>query len=227
MQNSIIHIWKSHLDAHEFRKQTFATLALLVVFLFSYGKFILNIEQRPGVVLNDPLLALIPAKDVAWIVFALLYSCVVLMLYQAATRPFLVLLGFQTFMLMYVFRTAAIYLAPLDPPYGYIPMEDPAVNMLIPNSNILSRDLFFSGHTAVMTIGFLFSTTPNFRMYMGVCTILLMGFLAIQHVHYSIDIFIAPLVTYSSYKLVMKYQTANGLLKEMQEENIRSLGLVF
>ena len=57
------------MDANEFRKQTFATLALLVVFLFSYGKFILNIEQRPGVVLNDPLLALIPAKDVAWIVF--------------------------------------------------------------------------------------------------------------------------------------------------------------
>ena len=83
MHNSIIHIWKSHLDANEFRKQTFATFALLVVFLYSYGKFILNIEQRPGVVLTDPILSLIPSMDVSWIVFTIIYSCVVLMVYQA------------------------------------------------------------------------------------------------------------------------------------------------
>ena len=227
MPNYILQIWKSHLDTEEFRKQSFATLSLLVVLLFSYGKFILSIEHRTGVVLNDPILAMIPAKNVALPVFALLYSCVLIMIYQAITRPYFVLLGFQTFMIMYVFRTISIYLAPFDPPLGYIPMEDPAVKLLIPNSNILSRDLFFSGHTAVITMGILFSSNRNYRLIMGVCAVLLMALLMVQHVHYTIDIFIAPLATYSSYRLVMKYQTDNGVLREMEEDHIRSLGLVF
>ncbi len=211
----------------EFRRQTIGTTALLTLFLFTYGSFILNIEKRQGIVLPDPLLNIIPAADLSWIVFTILYSCLVMAIYQLANKPILLVLGVQTFLLMYVFRSMAIYLTPLDPPAGYIPMVDPMVNVLIPNSNILSRDLFFSGHSAVITITFLFSSTRNFRLYTGICSIILMGCLAVQHVHYSIDILIAPLVTYSSYRLVLKYQMASGILKEKAETEIKELGLVF
>lgn len=220
-------IWKSHLQGNEFRKQAIASIILLTILLITYTQFILNIEKRQGIVLPDPILSIIPAYDVSWIVFTMLYSCLILAIYQLMSKPLLLLLGVQTFLVMYVFRTVAIYLAPLDPPMNYVPLKDPFIQFLIHTNDILSRDLFFSGHTAVMMLLFLFAPTRNFRRYVGLCTLILMAGLAVQHVHYSIDIFIAPLATYSSYKLVLKYQMASGILREMQETDIRNLGLVF
>lgn len=219
-------VWKQLLQNNEFRKQTAATVVLLSILLYSYGQFIINIERRQGVVLADPVLAMIPSFDVSWFVFFILYSSIFVTIYQLASRPLHILLGFQTFLLMYVFRTVAIYLAPFEPPIGYVPLQDPIISLLVPSDKTLSKDLFFSGHTAVMSLLFLFSHNYLLRIVLAIATLFLMIALAIQHVHYSVDIFIAPLITYTSYRLVISYQASNGVLKSMHFTELKETGLL-
>jgi hypothetical protein len=187
------------------RGRSRAELALTLVFLFvslaGLSSFLEFVERRAGVVINDPLLALIPPIDFTWLTFALIYGGLVLGAGILARFPHRLLLGLQSYILMVALRIAVMYAVPLDPPAGLIPLVDPFVQF-VGSGKVLTKDLFFSGHTATLFLLGLVApgriSRPLFfgaAFVVGVCVIA-------QHVHYTIDVLAAPCFAYIAYRSV-------------------------
>ena len=93
-----------------------------------------------------------------------------------------------------------MYLIPLDPPENIISLNDPFVQYFS-SSEILTKDLFFSGHTSTIFMLYLVSTKKILKRIFLFCTVLVALFVLLQHVHYSVDVFAAPFFTFTAYKL--------------------------
>jgi hypothetical protein len=185
------------------------TPAALVAALGSTARFLLWVESRPGVRLDDPLLALIDARDSTWLVFGLLYVSLAAGLAVLARRPADLLVGVQAYVLLLVVRMAVMSLTALDPPAGMIPLRDPFVEGL-GTGRVLTRDLFFSGHTATMTL--LFLTVPGraFKAAIGVCVLGVAAGVLRQHVHYTIDVLAAPVFSLACHRAVSALHARRG-----------------
>jgi len=101
-----------------FRTEFAATIAVLVPVLFALTHFLDWVERRHGVTLQDPVLALFPALNLTWITFLIIYAGIIVGLLVLAQNPRRLLLVFQAYVVMVLFRMAAMYLAPLEPPPG-------------------------------------------------------------------------------------------------------------
>jgi membrane-associated phospholipid phosphatase len=86
-----------------------------------------------------------------------------------------------------LFRILTLSLVPLREPLDLIFLEDPFLNDLIYPGRIV-RDLFFSGHTALIFSMFLLSGK---KLIFLILTIIVGFSLMIQRVHFSIDVFAA------------------------------------
>jgi len=96
-------------------------------------------------------------------------------------------------------------------------LKDPFGSILYP-SRFITRDLFYSGHTAFLFQFFLCSTKKVDR-YITFFAAITIGFLLlIQHVHYTIDVALAPAFAFACYwlsKRVIRYQHAYLELPEL------------
>ena len=104
---------------------------------------------------------------------------------------------------MVVVRIIAMYLLPLEPPQNMIMLNDPFVEFF-GTGQTLTKDLFFSGHTATLFILFLVSEKKIIKTIFLVSTIIVAISVLLQHVHYTIDVFAAIFFTYACYKLIIK-----------------------
>jgi PAP2 superfamily C-terminal len=194
--------WKEALHSPSFRLQFLLTVPILGVVLFSYAHFLDWVELRPGVVLHDPLLASLQARKVTWIVFALIYSGLVLGLGTLCARPAALLVALQSYALVVAARMAAMYFVPLDPPLGMIHLKDPFVQVF-DTGVVLTKDLFFSGHVATLFLLFLTARHRLLRLGFLLATVVVGAGLIWQHVHYTIDILTAPFITFGCYRFVL------------------------
>jgi hypothetical protein len=98
-----------------------------------------------------------------------------------------------------------MYLVPLNPPPGMIPLGDPFVEYF-GTGRLLTKDLFFSGHTATIFLFYLVSDPARrgLKIIFLICTVLVAVFVLLQHVHYTIDVASAPFFTFSAYKITLK-----------------------
>lgn len=80
-----------------------------------------------------------------------------------------------------------MYLVKLDPPIGLIPLVDPVGKILGYGGQLITKDLFFSGHTASLLILFLAVKIRWLKIFFLV-VLLTMIMLLWQHVHYTVDI---------------------------------------
>jgi hypothetical protein len=193
--------WRGHWDQRGGRTEIIATLLAVTATLALLTKFLERMEERAGVALPDPLLSLFPARDVTWLIFGCIYIGLIAAIALLAGRPRSLLVALQVYTVMVLFRICAMYLLPLDPPAGMIPLRDPFVEFFGTGS-VLTKDLFFSGHTA--TLFLLALTLPgrtSRRVYVALTAMVAAGVI-LQHVHYTVDVFVAPFVAYGSYRLV-------------------------
>jgi membrane-associated phospholipid phosphatase len=79
-------------------------------------------------------------------------------------------------------------------------LNDPFVQFF-GSGDVLTKDLFFSGHTATLFLLFLISEKKYLKIIFLLCTILVGIAVLLQHVHYTIDVLAAPFFAYASYKL--------------------------
>jgi len=94
-----------------------------------------------------------------------------------------------------------------------IQLSDPILNNIIYHkSGIQSskviythHDLFFSGHTAKCLLASLLFQNKKIKYFCIILTIIMATFLVLQHVHYSIDVIFAPIVTLLTIFLHNKY----------------------
>lgn len=173
--------------------------AALIVVLQIFNRFVNYVEQRPGVVLADPLLALLPPQDATWLIFALIYGALGFGVFLLARRPERLVVALQAYALLVVARMALMWVAPLDPPAGMIILRDPLVELFGEN-RVLTRDLFFSGHTSLLFLLALTAEGRRERALFGVSTLFVGALLLLQHVHYSLDVLAAPFMSFCCVK---------------------------
>jgi len=115
----------------------------------------------------------------------------------------------QPYSLLTLFRMAAMYAMPLDPPASMLLLADPLVE-LFGTGKLLTRDLFFSGHTSIMFILFLTSKDKILRIILLIGTISIGMLVLVQHVHYTIDVLAAPFFAWGAYSIIRK-QNGNAI----------------
>ena len=197
--------WKSFFKIKRNRNEFILTVILLAVLMISFSQFLQFIEKRNGAVLPDPLLNIFSPIDLTWLTFSLIYLSLILFLFSVAKEPDKLLIAMQAYGLMVIFRTIAMYLVPLEPPETMLLLNDPFVQ-LFGKGEILTKDLFFSGHTATLFLLFLLTEKKTLKFIFVISTFIVGISVLLQHVHYSIDVFVAPFVAYGSYRIIKIYR---------------------
>lgn len=195
--------WKAFAGDRKNIVRLLITLAVLVFILNRFAEFVLYVESRQGAVLNDPVLALFNPIDVTYFTFGILYISLFTGLITLSRHPKSLILAMQAYSLLTLFRMAAMYAMPLDPPATMLPLADPLVE-LFGTGKLLTRDLFFSGHTSIMFILFLTSKDKILRIILLIGTISIGLLVLVQHVHYTIDVMAAPFFAWGAYSIIRK-----------------------
>jgi hypothetical protein len=202
----VFNAWKNIIkNDKSFLLHFILSFLFMVWSLNRFSLFVGGVEKRVGVVLNDPLLSKFQAIDVTWITFLLIYGFLLWGTLAIAPYPKRVLTCAQTYGLLVLFRWIAMYLTPFDPPQGMILLRDPIVEGTT-TSITLTKDLFFSGHTATAFMYFLMVPYRRLKIIFFIATLLIATCVLIQKVHYSIDVFSAFFFTYGAYRLSLIWQ---------------------
>ena len=195
--------WKTFFQNKQNRTEFIITILIVIPIVLGLSQFLTFVEQREGAVLNDPLLNLFIPIDLTWFTFALIYLSLIIYLITIIKEPNKLLIAVQTYGLIVLFRTAAMYLTPFAAPENILLLNDPFVQ-LFGDGDILTKDLFFSGHTATLFLLVLLTENKILKSVFLIATLLVASAVLIQHVHYSIDVFAAPFFTYASYRIIKK-----------------------
>jgi hypothetical protein len=185
----------------KFRLKVLLTAVFLGPILFFLTRFLAYVERRPGVILEDPILAMFSPVNLTWVIFFVIYAGLIGGVMYLLRHPYNLLIALQTYGLLVMVRIAAMAVVPLDPPPLMIALKDPFVE-LFGSGRTLTRDLFFSGHTSTLFI--LALSMPSNRakgLYMFATGVVAASVLA-QHVHYTIDILTAFFFTFGCYHMI-------------------------
>ncbi|MCX6140836.1 MAG: phosphatase PAP2-related protein [Candidatus Kapabacteria bacterium] len=191
--------WKEFLQDR--RQQTLVGLTFVTLFitLFSYTRFLNQVEVRAGVSFVDPLHSIIGPVDMTVPIFIVLYGALIIAIAAMIRTPVVLFKAIRGYTMLIGIRIVCMWLLPLDPPTTMIALGDPLVQLFTTGSSApLTRDLFFSGHTSILClVGFLL---PQ-RMYKAIfftLAIIVGAAVILQHVHYSIDVVVAPLAAWAA-----------------------------
>ncbi len=176
------------------------TVIGLALTLFIFNHFVGFVERRAGVILDDPILSLFSAQNVNGFIFLLVYGGIILMVVSLWRNKPALRISVHAYIIMIWIRMLMMFLLALDPPPTPFPLRDPFVEFF-GDSRQLTRDLFFSGHTATLFLFFLTSQTKIFKSIFLTAAILVACCVLLQHVHYSIDVAAAPFFAYAAYRL--------------------------
>ncbi|WP_052354216.1 phosphatase PAP2-related protein [Flectobacillus major] len=194
--------WKREWQSNDFRIKFLLVVSIFIIGSSQLASYLNNIQKRPGVVLNDIVLNVLPPVDASIPIFTLLYGMLIYMIIKTIKDAPLFLLLFTTFVIETIFRMTTIALVPLDAPVGLINLTDPLTQAVVYVSNQpITKDLFFSGHTATLVMVWIFLQDKRDKILGGITCILLAFLLLLQHVHYTADVLAAFAFTVSAYQL--------------------------
>lgn len=197
--------WREAWRQPAFRLRLGVVLALLLTLAALLPRFFAWVQARPGTILPDPLLALLPARDVSGFTFAVIYLGIGLGVATLLPRPYPLLRALMAYLLLHCFRCATLALLPLEPPIGLIPLRDPLVEQLFYAAPApITKDLFFSGHTATLLLLALAVPAGWRRRVLLAGTVAIGVLVMMQRAHYSYDVLAAPLFAGLSFWLAGK-----------------------
>ena len=210
--------WSVFLRNKHFRNELIISVIILAFTLTSLAKFLNYVESRNGITLPDPILKLFNPVNLTWLTFILIYFSIVLILFSLSTKPTKLIFVVQCYIMLIIIRIFMMYLMPLNPPESMILLNDPFVQFF-GTGQPLTKDLFFSGHTATIFLFYLVSEKNVYKAFFLIATVLVGTSVLVQHVHYSIDVASAPFFAYISYRLIyllhsrlVKYSLLKGQL---------------
>ncbi|MDT8886454.1 phosphatase PAP2-related protein [Aquirufa regiilacus] len=201
-EQSIEQNWTAAWQDSRFRWQLILAIAVFAIFPWKADDYFQWIQQREGIVMQDIVLANIPAKNVSIPIFAIIYFSVVYLIARIIRQPKHFLWFAWAFNVETIMRFASIYWVALNPPEGLVDLHDPIAELFIYGENLaITKDLFFSGHTATMVFVCYFLPQAKERKIAIALTSVLVILLLIQHVHYSLDIVAAPIATWVAIRI--------------------------
>jgi hypothetical protein len=197
LRNNWRETWSSSLQ----RAQLIIGSILMTIISFMLPPFFNLIQKRDGPVLHDAVLAAIPAHNVSWAIFTVIWGIGFYALWRGIEKPTIYITYLWTFIFITILRVLAISFVPLDPPADLIVLTDPLTAVFYGRSTI-TKDLFFSGHTSILFLAFLCLERKWDKILALIGTCIVACLLLVQHVHYTIDIIAAPIIIYPVYRVV-------------------------
>lgn len=201
--------WKLAWLQPKFKQLVIIGVLLLVIILIVFPFFFNYIESREGHTFNDPLLKVLPAANVSNWVFSIIWSMALLTVIRCVQQPKIFLVFLWGFIFLSLSRFISILSLPLNPPQELIELKDPLSNTFY-GSKFITKDLFYSGHTATQFLMFLCLQKKWDKLVTLLSSIVIGILVLVQHVHYSIDVLAAPVFTFIIFLLAKKL-TANAL----------------
>jgi membrane-associated phospholipid phosphatase len=197
-------IGSSWIDSYKLKNIQYKLLIsviILAVVLYFYSRFLNYVETREGFAFGDPVLNLFHPIDLTWLIFSLIYLSLLTGIVILLRNPVRLIFTLQVYTVLILFRMAAMYSVPFNPPPEMIPLNDPFVQFF-GTGKLLTKDLFFSGHTATLFLLFLVIDKKPFKQIFFLFTFIVGISVILQHVHYFIDVLAAPFFTFGSFRLV-------------------------
>lgn len=182
------------------------SVVLLISTMLVFSKFTQFVEMRKGIQFNDPILATFHAIDLTKSIFVMIYGGILLALISLLSSPYRLMILFQAYALMVMARMVTLFILPLAPPHGMIFLQDPFVEYF-GTSKTIDNNLFFSGHTA--TIFLLYLCVPKkLKIPFFLISLFIAVSVLLQKAHYTVDVVIAPCISFISYYLILKSFTS-------------------
>jgi len=197
------------IDINSFRsRDTRLSVILMIVIsliavllgLVATTYFLAYNEARAGYTLYDPIIAAIPAIDLSRVIFICTYSCILLGLFCCMTTPERIVRTNFAILALLFYRFVCMYLLPLEPPEGIIPLQDEFLRHTTYGDKVLLKDLFFSGHTASAVLLYHLVDHKWVSRFLLGMSVVIGSMLIIQHVHYTLDVIVAYAFAHLSYK---------------------------
>lgn len=194
--------WQNRL----FRTKVITGTIMFVALVFFLPAFFAMIEKREGLVINDWLLHQIPAQDFSVPIFIIIWSASLLVIIRSLQQPYFFITVLLSLVVLLLVRMATIYLVVLNPPAGLIKLRDPLTSLTYGGTEIfITKDLFFSGHTSNLFMFYLCLEQRRDRLFLLFGTVTVAFLILAQHVHYSMDVIAAFIITYFLVRLVKKF----------------------
>lgn len=197
-------IWKETWSVSIKRQQIIIGTCIMMSVVFTMPLFFTHIEKRQGTLINDPVLAAIPPHNVSVLIFAIIWGMVLLTAARAAYKPSIYIIYCWALIPITIARFIAISIVPLEPPVGLQPLIDPLTGVFY-GQHFITKDLFFSGHIATLTLIFLCLEKRNDKIIGFIATLVVAFLLLVQHIHYTIDILASPGIVYICYSLTHRF----------------------
>ncbi|SKB42616.1 phosphatase PAP2-related protein [Daejeonella lutea] len=194
-QTAVVSLWKNNWQSTDYRRKLISGLIIISLILITLPFFYQAIEQRNGIKFNDYLLQWLPAYDLSLFIFVTIWSMALLTFHRFKQDPQIFLTFLWGFILINLSRFVSIGLVPLNAPDSLVAIHDPISNYFY-GPKFITKDLFFSGHTAAMFLMFLCLKKRSDKILTFIATIVIGIAVLIQHVHYTMDVFMAPIITY-------------------------------
>jgi len=172
--------------------------------MIASARFLTYNAQRPGVVLNDLVMQLLPLRDFSNWIFILEYLCVIVIVFYLADKPAAFVRGVWSVAALFWLRIVTIVLIPLSPPAEMIFLVDPFTTLFFGEGHQVVNDLFFSGHISLLALFFFMADSRYIRIFLALVTMVIGLMLVAQRVHYTMDVIMAPLFSLLVYKLVFE-----------------------
>ena len=196
--------WNEAWQIRPFRLRMIAGTILLFATLAIFPIFFQYIEKRNGVTLNDIVLDYLPPHNMSIAIFLIMWTMTAYTFARSIRDPFNFIVFLWAYVIVSISRLLSISLVALNPPVNLVELKDPLSNTFY-GMKIVTKDLFYSGHTSSIFLMFLVLKKPLEKVLTLMATLLVATMLLIQHVHYTIDIIAAPFFTWIFYLLAKSF----------------------
>lgn len=196
--------WKDVWGQRAFKTKAIVGVIIFVIILILFPFFFNYIELRKGIIVLDPIINQIPAYNLSIPIFMVIWGTSILIFYRCLQDPTVFILFLWSFIVMSLLRIGTLTLFPLEPPLGLVELKDPITSIFYGNK-FITKDLFFSGHTATQFLMFLALRKKNDKTIAFVSSVAVGIMVLFQHVHYTIDVVSAPLFSFFSYKIAKAF----------------------
>jgi len=189
-QTSLIAVrqeWNEAWSNVGFRRKVITGMTIVVAIAAFFPFFFQRIELRHGILLNDPVLRVLPAHNISIPLFIIIWGLSTLAAIRAVQTPRVFLVFIWSWIVLSIFRMLTITLVPLDAPAGLIGLVDPLSNFFY-GDKFITKDLFFSGHTSTVFLLYLCLPGRTDRKLALLVTFCVAILLLVQHVHYTLDV---------------------------------------
>jgi hypothetical protein len=197
---SLTSIWRVAWADPALRRAFWGGMAVVLPLAGMLPIFFGVLGAKPGITPPDPMLAAIPARNVAVQIFVVLYVAVAWGIAALLTTPRSFVRMLHAYGALLVLRMLTMYTLTFEPPPGIIPLVDPVTALFYPGSEPFLKDLFFSGHTATPLLFALAVGPGRGRVLLAACAAVVGALVIVQHVHYSVDVLAAPLFAWLAWR---------------------------